>query len=524
MLYIGTLFFTLLLTGPAAWAEQGSGLPTSSSAPASAGEVRHLAIYVHYRFRYEAPKEKSYEQPPRMRNLLEELLVTGKVSPPGVRLELLAFTDDPLLTQDDRLRGEAWLRAIDFGIDDVLLVEATFQRALREKGGTAELSGVINHLNVAGNQVVRQRPFSLREEISADSPSGFKARQLLLQNQRTYSPKDLAAALLAAAERRLKARVGELVQLITAAYTPQEFPTLREPILIETLWQAAAAKAASTGDPRSARDVLRRLQEHFPGISEAKWDRGMSRVRDAAAANLSREGGAVAAMETPEPEGHVSGRAARPGISGTSEAKRMVRPSQTGRKPSGSLAPHTGHSIGSHSARAMPPSPLDGFRGIRLESPIASVRQKYRLSRAPLDPRGAPAYTIEFDPGMDLVQSIRLVAPMGNIAKIMVLFSRDYGKMRRWAFPAAVEFFSSGYGRRPSTVRALTAGTRQVGSCAEWKDEKTTVTLNRFDDIGLGQTLSPPLLVLTISRPSKLLQGGVLDGCSEWDEVATLSR
>ena len=464
-----------------------------------------MALYVHYRYRFEGPKEKSYEQPPRMRNLLEELLVGDKIRLSGVQLELLAFTNDSLLTQDDRLRGEVWLRAIDFGIDDVLLVEATFRRALRGGGGIAELSGVIRYLNVAENQVVRWSPFRLREDISSDSPSGFQVRRVLQQNRQTYSPRDLSAALLAIGERNLKARTGALVQSITATYTPHGFPTLQEPILIETLWQAAEAKAASAGDPRSARDVLLRLQEHFPGISQAEWERGMGRVRDAAAANSSREGGAEAAIETPEPEGQAPGRVTQTEIPGKLEASR----GESGEASRGSLIPR---------------SPLDSFRSIRLESPVVAVREKYRLSRAPLDPRAAPAYTIEFDPGKDLVQSIRLVAPGGNIAKIMVLFSRDYGKMRRWAFPTTVEFFSAGYGRRPSTLRALTAGTRHVGSCAEWTDENTTVTLNRFDDIGLGQPLSPPLLVLTISGRSRLLQRGVLDGCSQWDEIAHAPR
>ncbi|MFQ5656913.1 MAG: hypothetical protein ACE5G5_05185, partial [Candidatus Methylomirabilales bacterium] len=130
MLYIGTLLFTLLLTGPAAWAEPATRQSTTSpSAPGPAGEGRHLAIYIRFQFRYEAPKEKSYEQPPRMRNLLEELLVS-EINPPGARLALVAFTEDPLLTQDARLRGEPWLRAIDFGIDDVILIEATFRLAL----------------------------------------------------------------------------------------------------------------------------------------------------------------------------------------------------------------------------------------------------------------------------------------------------------------------------------------------------------------------------------------------------------
>ncbi|MFQ5882423.1 MAG: hypothetical protein ACE5I9_08120, partial [Candidatus Methylomirabilales bacterium] len=259
VLYIGILLFTLLLTGLAAWAKPASGQSISPPpTPAPAGEGRHLAIYVRYRYRYEAPKEKSYEQPPRMRNLLEELLVR-EISPPGARLELLAFTEGPLLTQDARLRGEPWLRAIDFGIDDVILVEATFRLTLSDQGGAADLFGVVKYLNVAENQVVRQRPFSLREENSADSPTGFEMRQLLQEEGRAYSPKDLAAALLAAAERRLKARMGELVQQITATYTPQGFPTLQDPILMETLWRAAEERAASTGEPEAASNFIRRL-------------------------------------------------------------------------------------------------------------------------------------------------------------------------------------------------------------------------------------------------------------------------
>ncbi|MFQ5883033.1 MAG: hypothetical protein ACE5I9_11300, partial [Candidatus Methylomirabilales bacterium] len=226
----------------------------------------------------------------------------------------------------------------------------------------------------------------------------------------------------------------------------------------------------------------------FPQISQALWERRMRRVREAAAANASREGGADTAIET---KGQAWGRKAQPAFPGRSAA---------------------------------PPSPLDLFRGIRLGTPVASVGQKYRLGRVPSDRRALPTYTIDFDPGKDQVQSIRLVAPEGKVAKITVLFSRDHGELRHWAFPATVQFFSAGYGRRPSTTRGLTVGTRQVGWCAEWEDGGITVTLSRFDDIGLGQPLSPPLLVLTISGRSQILQRGVLDGCSQWDEVATAPR
>lgn len=223
---------------------------------------------------------------------------------------------------------------------------------------------------------------------------------------------------------------------------------------------------------------------------------------------------------------------AQPSFSEKSENQTSVGPSQTTPEPAGSHDPNMRDSAASHptpgeetgeaSRGSRESSPLDRFRGIRLETSVSSVKQKYRLSRAPLVNRAAPAYTIDFDPGDDPVQSIRLVAPGGTIAKITVLFSRSYGKMRHWAFPTTAEFFSEGYGRRPSIMRELTLGTRQVGWCAEWDDGETTVTLNRFDDIGLGQTLSPPLLILTIFRRPD--ERGVLDGCSRWDEMATASR
>ncbi|MFQ5840743.1 MAG: hypothetical protein ACE5HK_08480, partial [Candidatus Methylomirabilales bacterium] len=287
-----------------------------------------------------------------MRNLLEELLVS-EINPPGARLALVAFTEDPLLTQDARLRGEPWLRAIDFGIDDVILIEATFRLALLDQGGTADFSGVVQYLNVAENQVVRQRPFSLREEISADSPTGFEMRRLLLQDRRAYSPKDLAAALLAAAERRLKARMEELVQRITATYAPLGFPTLHDPILMETLWRAAEERAASAGDPESAKDFIRRLQEHFPQISQAAWAGRMRRVREAAAANASRGDRADAARETPgtPTEGKAWGRRAQPTIRRRSAAKGVVRSSQTGPGPARSDAPNAGRSTASNPSR-----------------------------------------------------------------------------------------------------------------------------------------------------------------------------
>ncbi|MFQ5656983.1 MAG: hypothetical protein ACE5G5_05535 [Candidatus Methylomirabilales bacterium] len=515
----GTLFLSLLLTGPMAWAEPVGGA------------TRHLALYVRYQYQYEGPKEKSHEQPPRMRNLLEDLLAS-EISPSGAHLELLAFTKDSVLTPDDRLRGEAWLRAIDFGIDDVLLLEGTFRLALRERGGTADLSGVINYLNVAQNQVVRRSPFSLREEIFSDSPLGFKVRQLFLQEKRAYSSKDLAAALLAAAERRLKARMGELIQQINASYTPEGFPTLQDPALIETLWQAAEAQAALTGDLESARNFTRRLREHFPGISQAEWERRMERVGAVAAANAFRKGTAHAARETRETQSEDHTGRAQPSTPERSEAQGVVQPSQMMPEPADSPAQRTGEPTASHPTRggeagqesrgSRALSPLDRFRGIQLETSVSSVKQKYRLSRAPLDNRAAPAYMIDFDPREDLVRSIRLVAPGGKIAKITVLFSRSHGKMRHWAFPTTVELFSEGYGLRPSTKRDLTLGPRRVGWCAEWEDGETTVTLNRFDDIGLGQPLSPPVLILAIFRQSD--QRGVLDGCSRWDEIATASR